>query len=361
MQRLCIGFAALAVLATTAFGQSFPPAWSSTAHYALGDIVQENQNYYRCTHAVTTPTLDPSKAYFNWELWEVRLNTTVLIGTGQTFPTLQAAWAYGQCARISQGAYLHYYLVSTQGAHSETISSGLSLDHPFGASISIIGDSEAKNSLHIPFGSNGITIDSGHALALISNVQLLGDDEAHVALTASDNSLISLSNCNVNGFDNCLHATFGAMLHLSPTVTFTGAGNSPVWRTAVLADFGGRVIMPGVTLDGQNNYWLQTTGIEASEDGYIDAQSCNVSYADTCVEARYMGQVDFTSGSATNGGYGLYATARGSITATYCSFGGASFADIYCRSGAFVLADSYNEAPSVDIGVNDGSAVVEIA
>ncbi len=79
----------------------------------MGDLVTDYGNIYRCEVTVSTPYLDPSKTYKNWELFYVRSSTTLPIGVGQTFPDLATAWTYAHNARVAQGAYLHLSIVTS--------------------------------------------------------------------------------------------------------------------------------------------------------------------------------------------------------------------------------------------------------
>src|SRR3984957_6448415 len=122
----------------------FPPAYNNQAHYAVGDLVTDYGNLYRCELAVTKPYLDPSKTYKNWELFYVRNNTTIPIGAGQTFPTLAVAWKYVHNARVSQDAYLHLSIVTTNPDHAESFSAPLNLDMDNGGQVSLMGDNFKK-------------------------------------------------------------------------------------------------------------------------------------------------------------------------------------------------------------------------
>ena len=73
--RLFTLFTALVFSIAAASAQSFPPAWSSSATYVVGDQAQLNGNVIRCTHANTG-----GFKYDQWELWEVRANTVLKIG-----------------------------------------------------------------------------------------------------------------------------------------------------------------------------------------------------------------------------------------------------------------------------------------
>ena len=88
--RILVAFLAVAMALRQANAQTeFPPAYNNQAHYAVGDLVTDYGNIYRCEIAVTKPYLDPSKTYQNWEMFYVRNNTTIPVGYKQTFPILQ--------------------------------------------------------------------------------------------------------------------------------------------------------------------------------------------------------------------------------------------------------------------------------
>src|ERR1700734_4122366 len=106
----------------------FPPAYNNQAHYAVGDLVTDYGNIYRCEVAVTKPYLDPSKTYENWELFYVRSGTTIPIGSGQSFPTIAVAWNYVRNCRVATAAYLHLGIVTTSSNFNESFSAPLNLD-----------------------------------------------------------------------------------------------------------------------------------------------------------------------------------------------------------------------------------------
>src|ERR1700722_15542065 len=142
----------------------FPPAYNNQAHYAVGDLVTDYGNIYRCEAAVTKPYLDPSKTYKNWEMFYVRNNTTIPIGPGQTFPDLLTAWTYVKNARVATSAYLHLSIVTTNGLLIESFSAPLNLDMVNGSQVSIIGDTITNVQLSFQ-NSDGLTIDSNHSFA----------------------------------------------------------------------------------------------------------------------------------------------------------------------------------------------------
>src|ERR1700722_19506374 len=133
-----------AMLSSANAQTEFPPAYNNQAHYAVGDLVTDYGNLYRCQAAVTKPYLDPSKTYKNWELYYVRNNTTIPVGVGQAFPTLAIAWNYVRNCHVAEAAYLHLSIVTTAGDLSETFTAPFSLDMMYGSQVSIIGDNAAN-------------------------------------------------------------------------------------------------------------------------------------------------------------------------------------------------------------------------
>jgi hypothetical protein len=307
--------AALVAVPAKGFSQAFPPVWSNTATYAGGDLVTDYGNIYRCIKDVTTPYLDPSKTYANWELYFVRNNTTIVIGTGQPFPSLTTAWTYSKNATIAQGAYLHLTISTANGDYAETMASPFSLDHPFGASISILGDHASK--IKLTFSFIGFTLDSGHALGALSNVTLKGPG-GDIGLQATTGAtMASVSGVEIDGFLSDVNAsvnasiTFsnltisnsntqgqgitcssGATIYFQTAESLTGTGASG--SIGIFAIDGGRVVAESFII----SHW--GTGIQCWEGGYVDAYT---SYLENCsigIDSELRGFVDDNDGSFTS-------------------------------------------------------------
>jgi len=303
-----IGAITIAVLAVAAHPQSYPPAWSSASSYAVGDQVQLKGNVLRATHAVVPGGFK----YDDWEMWEVRANTIVFVGAGQSFSTLPTAWSWVQNARVASGAYLHIYISTAHGNYNETLSSPFSLDHQSGSQISLIGDNQAN----INFSSSGFVIDSGHTFASLSGVTV-GVSGGSGLNAVSGGAIEDVSNTTISntanpGFGTGVAVTQGAM-HLETSVTITG------FATAISADLGGSVVLAShFPLNGAGPASF-TTGLYANRNGVISAQYCDLGNAtngfETGAQAENGGLIDLTSAQTYNCGIAVQADAGGRIYA----------------------------------------------
>ncbi len=313
--------------------QSYPPVWSNTSKYVAGDMVTDYGNVYRCIKAVTTPYLDPSKTYANWELNYVRNNTTLLIGAGQTFPALTTAWTNVQNCTIAQGVYLHLNIVTTYGLFTESFSQPLILDHNSGSRISIIGDNASNISLTFPNGTDGIDLDTGHALGSVSNMMITGTptdgDGIHVKSNAS---LGSLSGIAIEGFNNGLHAESGGAILPGISVALA----SPNY--ACVAESGGDI---NFTQEYDFNGALANTFccLYADRGGHIEAQNSNLSgNGNYGVWANEGGIID-VSGSVVNGFVsGITSVARSHVVATSANAKGNASYDLFCDTAGTIDA-----------------------
>ncbi len=198
----------LSAIPNLARAQSFPPAWSSSASFAAGDIVQYGGNWYRAMTALSADGPYPASAYGKWELNYVRSNTTLAIGAGQAFANLAYAWQFARNARIADAAYLHLDIVTTSGNFNENFNSAFSLDHSFGALISIIGDN--PNNIILNFTgatSNGLTIDTGHVIGLVDNLVLTGSFSTGSGIVVSSGAQLNGENLVDNTFSDRHHGS----------------------------------------------------------------------------------------------------------------------------------------------------------
>ena len=318
---LCAAAAvALLTFATPCRAQSYPPAWSAGASYAVGDQVQLNGNVLRAIKAVSPGGFK----YASWELWEVRASSTYMIGIAQTFTSLPAAWTFAQNARVADGAYLHFYISSAHGAFNETFSAPFSLDHGSGARMSIIGDNESNVTLTF-HDVNGLVIDSGHTFGLLSNLTLVGQttDISYTGITATRNSTL-------------------------PAVQFVAITG---FSLPIIAEYGASITMnhEGVT---QGTY-----GIQALFGGVINAESCTVTGCTCGVYASDGGIIDISSGSITSCYSGIFAERRGYVNASSATFGANKHIDIEADTAAVVSATSTAPGLHTQTGANDGSFI----
>jgi len=312
-----------ATLSTTSLAQSYPPAWSNTATYSVGDQVQLNGNVLRAVVATPAPG---SFIYSRWELWDVRANTTFMVGVGQTFTNLLTAWNYVHNARVADGAYLHLYISTAKGAFSETFTAPFSLDQGSGAQISILGDK--PGNINLTFSAcNGFAIDSGHTFGTLENLTMNGA-ATYTGVAASDlASITQIINVTVNGFGNSFTASRNANLYL-PDIAATS------YVQAIYADQGATINCPNIRL-------LQAEGflggdLFATRGGIIYANGASLSNADMGCHADYGGMI-----------YAFNCSICGCITGCYATHGGRIYIEnnklgVNVGSGALVNETDLN-------------------
>jgi hypothetical protein len=209
-RQVLLGTLALVMLlsiSSLAQAQSYPPAWSANATYATGDLVQLSGNTFKAIQPVTTPGANPTSNYHYWQLNQVQSNTTLMIGAGETFPTINIAWTYAWNAKVADGVYLHFYISTVNGNYAEFFPTPFFLDHASGARIAILGDHYLDISLNFG-GTNGFIIDTGHSINTISGTTLTNVSNSPVGIKADGNATISaLSGVYITGFGTCIQST----------------------------------------------------------------------------------------------------------------------------------------------------------
>lgn len=277
--------------------QSYPPVWSSTASYAAGDLVQYGGNWYRAIKALSAHGPYPSNGYGDWEMNYIRSNTTIMIGVGQQFSSLQDAWAFILEARVADGAYLHLAISTAHGELLDTFTGQFSLDHQSGSKISIIGDNNSKIFLggSAGFPGNGFTLDTGHDLALLSGVTVLGQglNAGGTGINVTGGASISCVGVQVTLFDigvaasqnanvemdgtsgTPLSAGYGIYAITNASVTLIGFSCMDVPTGAILfASSGGTISAEDCTLNGESS--ANTVGVNAVAGGSIDVSSSSI-------------------------------------------------------------------------------------
>ncbi len=350
---ILVGFLWLG-LNQAAEAQTYPPAWSASSTYAAGDIVQLGGNWYRAVKAVTANGASPVSNYASWELNFVRSNTTLMIGGGQIFPTLDTAWKYALNARVADGEYLHLYISTAKSAYNETLSAPFLLDHSSGARMAILGDNVGDILLQFQ-DTNGFIIDTGHSFNTISGVSLYNDtpsnhnDGVKASLQAA---ILSLSNIGVRGFYNEIHVSQGASVTLSSNVVFGSTEH-----TEVLAETMGTVYIPTtITINqpGTNSEY----GLLAQYGGVIYAQNSitisGYAYGAATFEA---GILELNSATISSCTVGCEAQARGIIALTGGSVTGSTQYDLEADQGGYIYPFNTTYNSSLSNFANDGSYI----
>jgi hypothetical protein len=319
--------------------QSYPPAWNSAAHYAVGDQVQLGGNVYRAIKAITSGGLNPSTSYPNWELNYVRSNTTLMIGTGQVFPTLVSAWSYLQNAKIADGAYAHLYFSSAHGNFNESFTSPFLLDHASGARIAILGDSNSNDTL--TFASNGFVLDTDHTINTIAGLTIQATTTSGTGIKADTGAVVLLSGVLISQFSTSVQSSNGAYVTVDPSSemsNFSGAAFLALDSGVIVCNDRGNGSAPDVDIGPGNELQAEWNGVIISEGsfitnvdvgalaeygGVIDLTGANLENDDVAVLATSRGFVRCQGATLTPDGGGLQATLGGYIDATNSMYSGA--------------------------------------
>jgi hypothetical protein len=339
-----------------AHAQSYPPAWSSSSNYAAGDQVQISGNTYRAVKAISSPGGNPTSDYTDWQLNSVLSNTTLMIGTGQTFPTLTAAWTYAANTKVGDGAYLHFYVSSANGVHYESFNAPYVLDHSSGARMALLGDNYTNDNFTF-FSSNGFVLDTGHSFNTLSGFTMNngGSDLAVAVKVAGGAALSSVANMMFVGYGTCLFVTGGGSMSVNNTLHFLSQG-----AVVAEASANGSIVFPqGFTTEGPGTN-SHAIALLATQDGSIIAPNSNLSYfgnaaeaqeggtiflwgstLNNCSTAAYAfdaGLIDITQASLNNNGVGCTAADRGFVNCVQASFQNSTTDDITAVNGGYVRA-----------------------
>jgi len=342
---------ALFPIVVVAQAQSYPPAWSKTATYAAGDEVQLNGNIVRALKPVTVAG---KYVYANWELVEVLANTTVLIGAGQTFTTLPAAWTYIQNARVADGVFLHLYISSQHGDFEEPFSGSFSLNHASGARISLIGDSMINDSLGGggAFPHDGLTIDSGHTFGSVSGLTIFGTQNGQGnGVKATGNSTISLSNVQVVSFDTSVYAGNGGLVYADDQCVFGLADTYVIEATT----HGTVDLSQGITISnsgGDALLYAEDNGVINAPNAILNGVNGNVVGA----RADTGAVIELPSANITNCAYGAEAEDHGYVRVYGFTFSG-NGTDLVAFDGGVVEDDAVLGTPTTKTDSGFGSII----
>lgn len=333
--------------------QSFPPAWSSTATYAAGDIVQYGGNWYRAMKALSAHGPYPAAAYGEWELNFIRSNTTLTVGNGGAFPNLVYAWQFARNARIADAAYLHFTIATESKPFTENFSEPFSLDRDNGALVSISGDGYATVTFDFT-KSAGFTIDTGHQFGTLANINVTGDGDtvsSPTGISATQGASIqTVSNVSLITFGIGIYANQNASLNLD-SETYTNDCYFSIYADgAASVVAGGSTFMAGAAAG---------TGIYADHNSHVsDVQGLlQGTGSGVGCQAENGASVDISKAGVESWGKGALAEYSGHIVALNASFGDTTnnTTDVQVDNGgiAHVTGSFFQDTNSV--GLNDGS------
>ncbi len=334
--------------------QSFPPAFSKTATYAAGDIVQYGGNWYRAMNARPANGPYPASAYGYWELNYVRSNTTLTIGDGQGFANLVYAWQFARNARIADAAYLHLAISTADGAFTEKFTAPFSLDHSSGALISILGDNSANISLQFP-NTNGFILDTGHSFATLYGITLDGPGTTYNCQGISVLSgavLTTVAGSNIENYVSAFYASQNAFLGVNNGVTFQSCS------TAITADFGATVDADYLQII---NFESSYSTLSASHEAKIslragEIENATMANGSTAASADTGANIELQQTTISGYVYAIYVTHGGSASAYLATFSKNTF-DAIAQTAGWVDLSGSTHPDETSTGSNDGSHI----
>jgi hypothetical protein len=224
------------------------------------------------------------------------------------------------------------YISSAHGNFAETFSNTFSLDHPFGANISIIGDNVKNDTFSFP-QSTGLTLDSGHCFGSISNLTISGV-AAVAGITARQAATIpNLSSITFSGWGTAVYATGNAYVFVGTDVL---VNKIPNMSTVFYAQDGASIEIYGLEIDGKKATY--TIGLQADTNARVDCESCILSNLTYGVRTGHYGHVNVYSSIIEDCSNGVNSADRGYIAANDVSFS-SNGTDIVCSDGGLVMAD----------------------
>jgi hypothetical protein len=336
------------------WAQSFPPAFSKTATYAAGDIVQYGGNWYRAMNARPADGPYPASAYGYWELNYVRSNTTLTIGDGQGFANLVYAWQFARNARIADAAYLHLAISTADGAFTEKFTAPFSLDHGSGALISILGENSADISLQFP-SSNGFVLDTGHSFGTLSGITLDGPGLTYnyQGISALSGAVLAtVVSSNIENYVSAFFASQNAFLGVSNGVTFQNC------NTAITADFGATVIADYLQIVNFETSFYTLIASHGSKISMERGEMENATMANgsTAASADTGANIELQDADISGYVYAIYVTHGGSASAEGATFKNNSF-DAVAETAGWVDLYSSTHPDETSTGSDDGSYI----
>jgi len=333
--------------------QSYPPEFATSQAYAKGDQVQYAGNTFRALGPVSPSSNYPTKDYSDWEMIYVRANTSLIIGTANSFPTLQIAWNYIQNTKVADGAYLHLVIAAPNTGHkeplpvgySESFSGGFCLNHSSGANIALVSTIAGGATLNFTGGTSGFFLSGGHTFggifgnALLTLKGVVSASPTYGVQVNDSSHLEALDQLTIDTFQEGVEAGPGSSIN-ADAVTITDVVD------AAEALYGGYISFTGLNLDGGT---ISDNGLVAI-DGEITALSATFTNVPTAVYSKDHGFIDVSSSTITGSGYGILCQFRGHAKAEDATISGSALDDVSVSGNSSVDAIDATYTTSADYG-----------
>lgn len=203
----------------------------------------------------------------------IAASESVTLNVPSAFPTIAAAWS------ALAGWIIHGTATIKIADGSYTIGASISLNHPFGSQIQIVGNAAAPDNV-ILMGPNPPTFDmfvisSGHQIGMIQGVHASLSAKAAQANNATaflslNGASMTIDSCKANNWYYAFAARNGGVMKLTNS-TADAAGDVGVWAFA-----GANIQCSNV----QSNNASDTAnglgfGFQAEFGGVVEAQNCS--------------------------------------------------------------------------------------
>jgi hypothetical protein len=298
----------------------------SQAYVSGNTAVGSDGNWYRAI-ASTTGNDPTSDGNTKWEMIRCNGNTTLSVSGGGRFATIVPALAFIRNAVINTGATVTISVANGTYTHSAQIT----IAHPYGSRISIVGDTTTPANVVLNFSSstNGIVVDKGTTLGNLNGFMFKGTWAGSGSTGLSLSAIFAYNGsrifcgdvngtvCNIviDDFYYGLNATKNGTIIAEGTSGSNGVTVTDAGDVGVFAYRGSFISCPYADVSNSRD----TTrgfgwGIEAEVGSVIH---CDYASATTCSKGGIFangGHIRaYSSTSDSNTGYGFQAERRGVI------------------------------------------------
>lgn len=228
---------------------------------------------------------------------------TFAVGPAGQFPGLPEAWAWLK-TRAVRGS------VTLQLANGTYIlpSGGLSLEHPDGARIKIIGNLSAPNMVAFTATTDGFIIENGSNLAQLAGLRLVGSGTTGATgIRVGEGARVSLGPVVITGFE------VGVKVYERANVTHTGlqiTGNGMSSGAGLMVSDGSLATGTGATISNAQ------LGVAVEGGGWAQLDGPQISSVRDGVNVTQGGYAELTGAAhITSAQTGLYAFGQSTIVA----------------------------------------------
>lgn len=281
--------------------------------------------------------------------------SSLTLNVPSQYGTIQAAFSYLNTKQLAPG-----FLVTIQVADGTyTISSGISLNHPQGSQISLVGNATTPANCILTTSAapsfDCLSVSSGNEFGLINGFTITTPSKAGSAnnftgiLAVDNSSLIEVKNCTVNNWYYSIAERSDSHIYTHDCI-FSNAGDVSVWGFC-----GGSIRATNLTVSGASDSVNDLGyGFQAEYGATLEITS---SSATTCRKAGFAALSNgtgryYSCTSNSNNGSGFVSQAGGVIEANGSTASTNTRYGIECFGAGTVTGLSTNSGNT--LGVDNG-------